>query len=146
MFTRGSEASAGARSPGRLDPAPSRPESAAMSSLGPKHYDAFLSYNAFDREVVEELANRLRDRGLKLYLESWELLPGREFQPNLAAALIESQTCVAFLGPNGLGPWQVQEIQAAIDRRVRDQDFHVIPVLLPGAERPRAGKSPTSNS
>ena len=44
---------------------------------------------------------------------------------------------MTFLGPNGVGPWQDQEIQVAIDRRVRDKDFHVIPVLLPGAERPR---------
>ena len=65
------------------------------------------------------------------------MLPGREFQPGLARGLMESTTCVAFLGPNGVGPWQDQEIQVAIDRRVRDKDFHVIPVLLPGAERPR---------
>jgi TIR domain len=110
-----------------------------MISIGPKRYDAFLSYNSFDGDVVEEIAARLRDKGLKLYLEVWELLPGRQFQPSLAKALVESQTCVTFLGPNGLGPWQDQEIQAAIDRRVRDKDFHVIPVVLPGAERPRRG-------
>ena len=110
-----------------------------MSSVTPKCYDAFLSYNSFDSDVVEDLAHRLRDEGLKLYLEVWELLPGREFQPGLAQALIESKTCVTFLGPNGLGPWQVQEIQVAIARRVRDKDFHVIPALLPGAERPRRG-------
>jgi hypothetical protein len=104
-----------------------------MPPLEPKRYDAFLSYNSNDRDVVLEIAGRLRDSGLKLYLEVSELLPGREFQPSLAGALIESQTCVTFLGPNGLGPWQDQEIQAAIDRRVRDKDFHVIPVLLPGA-------------
>ena len=105
-----------------------------------KTYDAFLSYNSLDRAVVEELAARLRAKGLKLFLEVWELLPGREFQPGLARGLMESTTCVAFLGPNGVGPWQDQEIQVAIDRRVRDKDFHVIPVLLPGAERPRRKK------
>jgi hypothetical protein len=46
---------------------------------------------------------------------------------------------VVFLGPNGLGPWQKQELQVAIDKRARDEDFHVIPVLLPGTERPRRG-------
>ena len=102
-------------------------------------YDAFLSYNAQDRPAVEELAGRLRAEGLELYLEISELLPGREFQPGLANALIDSKTCIAFLGPNGLGPWQKEEIQVAIDKRVRDPDFHVIPVLLPGAERPRRG-------
>jgi len=108
-----------------------------MADADGKTYDAFLSYNSLDRAVVEELAARLKAKGLKLYLEVWELLAGREFQPGLARGLIESGTCVTFLGPNGVGPWQDQEIQVAIDRRVRDKDFHVIPVLLPGAERPR---------
>jgi len=103
-------------------------------------YDAFLSYNSYDRPAVEELAGRLRAEGLALYLEVWELLPGREFQPALTEGLRDSKTCIACLGPNGLGPWQKEEIQVAIDKRVRDPDFHVIPVLLPGAERPRRGK------
>jgi hypothetical protein len=110
-----------------------------MSSPEPKRYHAFLSYNAQDRRAVEEVAGRLRREGLELYLEAWVLAPGREFQPALAGALHESKTCVVFLGPNGLGPWQKQELQVAIDKRARDQDFHVIPVLLPGAERPRRG-------
>ena len=109
-------------------------------------YDAFLSYNSQDRPAVEELAGRLRAAGLALYLEVWEFLPGHEFQPGLAEALIDSKTCIAFLGPSGLGPWQKEEIQVAIDRRVRDPDFHVIPVLLPGAERPRRGAVRTWNS
>ena len=110
-----------------------------MSSLGPKRYDAFLSYNSQDRPAVHEVAERLKGEGLVLYLEQWELAPGREFQPALAEGLRDSKTCVVFLGPNGLGPWQKQEVQVAIDRRASDEAFHVIPVLLPGAERPRGG-------
>ena len=109
-------------------------------------YDAFLSYNSQDRPAVEELAGRLRAEGLALYLEVWELLPGREFQPGLADALIDSKTCLTFLGPNGLGPWQKEEIQVAIDKRVRDPDFNVIPVLLPGASVRGVGPSRTWNS
>jgi len=110
-----------------------------MSSITPKRYDAFLSYNSQDRPAVHEVAERLNGEGLKLYLEEWELAPGQEFQPALAVALHESKTCVVFLGPNGLGPWQKQELQVAIDKRARDEAFHVVPVLLPGTERPRRG-------
>src|SRR5262249_20267515 len=110
-----------------------------MSSLGLKHYDAFLSFNAQDRPAVHEVAERLKIEDLVPYLEEWELAPGQEFQPALAEALRDSKTCVVFLGPNGLGPWQKQEVQVAIDKRARDEAFGVIPVLLPGAERPRRG-------
>jgi len=90
-----------------------------MSSMGPKRFDAFLSYNSQDRAAVEELERRLRRKGLALYLEVRELAPGREFQPALAQALGDSKTCVMFLGPSGLGPWQAEELQVAIDKRVR---------------------------
>jgi len=110
-----------------------------MSSSTPKRYDAFLSYNAQDRPAVQEVADRLKREGLELYLEEWKLAPGREFQPALAEGLRDSKSCVVLLGPNGLGPWQKQEIQVAIDMRARDEAFPVIPLLLPGAERPRRG-------
>jgi hypothetical protein len=105
-----------------------------------KRYHAFLSYNSQDRPAVEDMERRLRAEGLTLYLELREIPPGREFQPALVEALRDSKTCVMFLGPSGLGPWQNEELQVAIDTRVRDRDFHVIPVLLPGAERPRRGQ------
>ena len=129
----------GAGGPGRLAPDVVPRESATMSSFEPKRYDAFLSYNSQDRPAVRQVAERLQGRGLVLYLEEWELVPGWEFQPALAKALRDSKSCVVFLGPNGLGPWQKQELQVAIDRRVRDEAYHVIPALLPGAERPRRG-------
>jgi len=110
-----------------------------MTSSEPKHYDAFLSYNSQDRLAVKDLAGRLDREGLVLYLDEWELTPGREFQPALAGGLRDSTSCVVFLGRNGLAPWQKQEIQVAIDRRTHDEAFHVIPVLLPGTERPRRG-------
>ena len=78
------------RGPGRPDPTPSHSPGAVMSSIGPKRYDAFLSYNSQDRPAVHELADRLKGDGLVLYLEEWELAPGREFQP----ALAEGQTTV----------------------------------------------------
>jgi hypothetical protein len=109
-----------------------------MSSIEPKRYDAFLSYNSQDRRAVQEIAGRLKGEGLRLFLDEWELAPGREFQPALAEGLHQSKNCVVFLGPNDLAPWQKQELQVAMDKKARDE-FHVIPVLLPGAERPRRG-------
>ena len=50
-----------------------------------------------------------------------------------------------FVGPRSLGPWQNEEMRAAIDQRVRDsaRRFRVIPVLLPGAERGERSSLPT---
>jgi tetratricopeptide (TPR) repeat protein len=110
-----------------------------MSSTEPRRYHAFLSYNSQDRAAVREVAERLIDEKLKIFVD-WELLPGREFQPALAEALHESRTCVVFVGPNDLGWWQKEEVQVAIDKRAREPEFRVIPVLLPGAVRPKRGE------
>ncbi|HBL30192.1 MAG TPA: transcriptional regulator, partial [Acidobacteria bacterium] len=40
-----------------------------------------------------------------------------------------------FLG-KALGPWQNEEMRSAIDTRVREGAFRVIPVLLPGGKEP----------
>jgi WD40 repeat protein len=110
-----------------------------MPTDDPKRFDAFLSYNSLDLPVVRDLYERLQRGGLEPYLEREEVAPGDVFQRKLAEGLHASKSCVVFLGPNGLGPWQKEELQVAIDRRVRDEAFRVIPVLLPGAERPRRG-------
>ena len=43
-----------------------------------------------------------------------------------------------IIGPSGFGPWQHEEMNAAIARRVQEGRgrYRVIPVLLPGVDRP----------
>ena len=47
------------------------------------------------------------------------------------------------MGPSGISPWQNEEMRAAIDRRVREGRFRVIPVLLPGAKREERSRLPS---
>src|SRR5512135_3344408 len=114
-----------------------------MSTTGFR-YHVFLSYNSDDGPAVEELAVRLRRAGIEPWLDEWNLIPGQECQPAMERALADSATCAVFIGPKGLGPWQEEEMRAAIARRVgeRGDRFRVIPVLLPGMERPERGKLP----
>ena len=98
-------------------------------------YRAFLSHNSADKPAVEELARRLEKVGISCFLDKWHLIPGDPWQPALEDALEQSATCVVFCGPSGLGPWQNEEMRAAIAQRVSDptRAFRVVPVLLPGA-------------
>jgi sugar lactone lactonase YvrE len=105
-----------------------------------KIYDVFLSYASPDRADVEKLALRLENEAhLKVFLDKWVLVPGEEFIPELDEAIRASRSCAVFLGPQGIRPWQSQEIQAALTRAVSVSGrsgapaFRVIPVLLPGA-------------
>ena len=74
----------------------------------------------FLKPAVEELARRLAKEGVEAWLDKWHLIPGDPWQPALEKALAESETCAVFVGPSGFGPWQNEEMRAAIDRRVSD--------------------------
>ena len=76
----------------------------------------------------------MNEQGLRPFLDKWHLIPGAPWQEALEEALDRSGTCAVFLGAGGLGPWENEEMRAALDERVRDKSFRVIPVLLPGAE------------
>ena len=105
----------------------------------PFHF--FLSHSSADKPGVEELARRLT----KEWLDKWHLIPGDPWQPAIEKALAESETCAVFVGRSGFGPWQNEEMRAAIDRSVLDSSrrFRVIPALLPGAERGEHSSLPT---
>jgi hypothetical protein len=105
-----------------------------MPDEGNSTYDVFLSHNSADKPLVERLATRLQDEGgMSPFLDKWHLVPGEPWQEALEKALDGSATCAVFLGPSGLGTWENEEMRAALEERVRNQHFRVIPVLLPGA-------------
>ena len=109
-----------------------------------KQYDVFLSHNSKDKPAVEALARRLKERGVSVFLDKWHLIPGEPWMEALEEALDQSKTCAVFIGPEGISPWEHEEMRAAISQRVSDKDksFRVIPVLLPEAVRGDRGRLP----
>ena len=100
-------------------------------------YDLFLSYNSADHRIVEEVAHKLVDAGLKeLFLDRWNLLIGTRWRPMLEKALGSSKAVAVFVGPGEMGSWQQREVDIALDLQSKSANFPVIPVLLPGCEPP----------
>lgn len=97
-------------------------------------YDVFLSHATLDKPVVEELAHILRRRGFEPWLDIWNLIPGEPWQEAIERALEDCATCAVFIGPSGTGPWQNEEMRAAINLRVSDpsRQYRVIPADYPG--------------
>ncbi|MDQ3802829.1 MAG: TIR domain-containing protein [Acidobacteriota bacterium] len=108
-----------------------------------KLFDVFLSHDSRDKAAIEELAARLEDEfRLKPFVDKWHLVPGEPWQEGIERALDQSRTCAVFLGPMGIGPWENEEMRAALETRVKRPSFRVIPVLLPGAKPPDIKKLP----
>jgi len=99
-------------------------------------FDVFLSHNSKDKPAVRALAQTLRAHGLKVWFDEDELEPGRPWQPLIEAGIKASRTCAVVIGKAGIGPWEDEEMQAALDLAVHEKK-KIFAVLLPGApERP----------
>jgi formylglycine-generating enzyme required for sulfatase activity len=62
-------------------------------------------------------------------LDIWELRPGHSWQDILEEKIEEIHAAAVFVGKNGLGPWQKQELRAYL-REFVNRNCPVIPVLL----------------
>ena len=101
-----------------------------------KPFDVFLSYNSKDKPIVRELATGLKERGLRVWLDEWELTPGQPWQDELENIIRTAKSAAVLVGADGLGPWEHPEMRACLDQFVQ-RKLPVIPVLLP-----KAGKRP----
>ncbi|MDR4468234.1 MAG: SUMF1/EgtB/PvdO family nonheme iron enzyme [Nitrospira sp.] len=97
-------------------------------------YDVFLSYHRRDCDLVERIAQSLRERGLKPFLDRWYLVPGRPWPKALEQTLASCRAVAVCIGPGEMGAWQAKESHFALNRQEREVDFPVIPVLLPGSD------------
>lgn len=95
-------------------------------------FDVFLCHNWEDKPAVRELAERLRERGLRPWLDERELRPGFPWQPKLEDVIAGIPAAAVIVGSQ-MGPWQDQE-SAAFLRQFIKRRCAVVPVLLPGAD------------
>jgi mannitol/fructose-specific phosphotransferase system IIA component (Ntr-type)/phosphotransferase system HPr-like phosphotransfer protein len=100
-------------------------------------YDVFLSHNSKDKPTVRELKRRLLAKGLTVWLDEDELRPGIPWQQLLEAGIRASRSVAVLVGKDGVGPWEDEEMQAALILAVNSKR-PVMPVVLSGApEEPK---------
>ena len=72
------------------------------------------------------------DQGIVPWLDEWELRPGVPWQRLLEEQIAKIKSAAVFVGREGIGPWQRQELDGFL-REFATRNCPVIPVLLPGA-------------
>ncbi len=95
-------------------------------------FDVFLCHNIADKAMVKEIGRQLMDRGILPWLDEWELRPGIPWQNLLEEEISKIKAAAVFVGGEGIGPWQRQELDGFL-RQFAQRHCPVIPVLLPGA-------------
>jgi TIR domain/WD domain, G-beta repeat len=112
-----------------------------MGGADDRNFDVFLCYNKLDKEAVRQIGERLRERDISPWFDEWGLRPGHPWQQCLEEQIAQIKTVAVFVGKNGLGPWQRQELNAFLEEFVR-RNCPVIPVLLANAPRRKPALPP----
>jgi small GTP-binding protein len=97
-------------------------------------FDVFLCHNGKNKPRVKDIGEKLKEQGILPWLDEWELRPGLSWQRLLEKQIRQIKSAAVFVGKDGIGPWQQQEIEAFLRQFVK-RGCPVIPVLLPDAPR-----------
>jgi len=92
-------------------------------------FDVFLCHNSRDKPEVKKVAQMLIERGLRPWLDEWELQPGLPWQPEIERQFASIKSAAVFLGRAGTGGWQQEEVQAILSR-FKKEGRPVMPVFL----------------
>lgn len=92
-------------------------------------FDVFLCHNNKDKFEVKKIGELLKERGIYPWLDEWELRPGFPWQRLLEEQIEQIKSAAVFVGEDGIGPWQRQEMDAFL-REFANRGCPVIPVLL----------------
>lgn len=94
-------------------------------------YDVFLSYKSDDRPRVRQLAERLRDAGLRVWFDDWLIKPGHDIYLSIERGLTTSRTLVLCMSPAALGSdWVSLERSTVLFRDPTNDTRRFIPLLL----------------
>ena len=96
-------------------------------------FDVFLCHNSIDKPIVKEIARQLKEKGIRPWLDEWELRPGLPWAIELEHQIEHINSAAVFIGTSGIGPWEDFELQAFLRQFVK-RKCPVIPVILPDGE------------
>jgi hypothetical protein len=101
--------------------------------MSSSQFDVFLCHNSDDKPQVRQIAEQLEALGIRVWLDERELRPGVRWQRILQETIPQIEAAAVFVGSNGLGPWQEQEIESFLIAFAQTHHKPIIPVLLSAA-------------
>lgn len=106
-----------------------------MTEQRPKH--VFLSYAQADRAVAERVATALRQAGLRVWFDSWEIASGDSIAGRVQDAVVSGDLLLLLLSSSSVGSrWVRDELNAALTRELEERAIAVVPALIEDCEIP----------
>ena len=101
-------------------------------------YDVFLSHSSKDKATVRRVADRLRNDGLKVWFDEWEIRPGDNIPGRIDEGLEQSAVLVLCMSDSSMrSDWAAVESQTFRFTDPVNRDLRFIPLRLDETE-PRA--------
>ncbi len=100
-------------------------------------FDVFLSHNAQDKPRVRRLAERLKQAGLWVWFDEWNVRSGDIIALKVDEGLEQSRVLLLCISPNALASgWVALEHYTAIHRDPSNEGRRFIPLLLADCKLP----------
>jgi len=100
-------------------------------------FDVFLSHNAKDKPRVRRLAERLKQAGLRVWFDEWNVRSGDIIALKVDEGLEQSRVLLLCISPNALASgWVALERSTAIHRDPSNEGRRFIPLLLADCDLP----------
>lgn len=98
----------------------------------------FMSYRRGESDrIAEWLSSRLRERGIDVWFDAWNIAPGDSLPGVLEEALGATKACVVLLSPSYVsGRWASKEMRTAIGMAGKGR-YRIIPVVVDDTPIPR---------
>ncbi len=94
-------------------------------------YDVFLSYSSRDKKAVRALAKRLKDDGLRVWLDDWAIQPGEMIPLKIQRGLEASRILLLCMTPAYFdSEWGTLEHLSLLFRDPTNAQRRFIPLLL----------------
>jgi len=93
-------------------------------------FDVFFSYDRRDIDIVERIAEQIRERGILPWLDVWEIRPGTDWHEQILEARRKANVFVIFIGGTGI---TIQQNNELISFRAVASKDQIIPVILKNA-------------
>lgn len=105
--------------------------------IATKRYQVFLSYASADKETAHKIAKKLSERGIRVFLDTYELQPGDSIAKAITVAISASDYLVVILSPSAVNSaWVQNELAAAFSRELTARAITLLPVLIADCEIP----------
>ncbi len=97
----------------------------------------FLSHSSKDKYFVRELAERLREYGVKVWLDEAEIKIGESLTEKVGRAIDEMDYVGVVLSSNSINSeWVQKELQVAMQKEFSKKKVVILPMLLEHVEIP----------